>query len=80
MSDLFKGRRSRGKSFREILRLSGEQVDSIKQRGLWPQRASVIQNRDRLVKISILYFELRKLHQSRRDRRGFYFAPAQLSE
>ena len=80
MPDLFKSRGGCLKSPRGILRLSGEQVDSVKQRRLWLQRTGVIQNRDRLVKMPIFHLEFCKLYKSGRDRRGSYFTATQLRE
>src|SRR5437899_12425347 len=80
MPDLFKSRGGCLKSPRGILRLSGEQVDSVKQRRLWLQRTGVIQNRDRLVKMPIFHLEFCKLYKSGRDRRGSYFTATPLPE
>ena len=78
MCDLFKCCRRRLKSLREILRLREEQIDSIEQGRFRMEQARITQNRGRLVEMLILHFELRKLEESRRDRRRLYVSAAQI--
>ena len=71
--NLFKIRGSFAKSFREVLRLRGKEIDVGKQRRRGMKRARVIQNRNRLIKVFVLDLESCELDQSRSD--GLRFDP-----
>jgi hypothetical protein len=58
---LFNGCGRRPKSLCEILRLRREQIDSIEQGWVRMQQARVTQNRDCLIEMSIVSFQLCEL-------------------
>src|SRR6266853_55697 len=67
-------------ALREILRLRREKIDLIEQLRFRMKHVRIIQNRNRLFEMSIFQFQLCKLQQSRRERRRFYLAVAQIVE
>jgi hypothetical protein len=61
MGDLFEGGGRHVKSFRQILRLRGQQVDPVHQQRVRMEQARIIQDCNRLIEMPVLRFELREV-------------------
>src|SRR5204862_4553733 len=80
VGNLLKSRRCRGESPRQIMRLRRYKIDAVQQTRVRMQQARIVQDRERFIKMPVVYFKFRKLQKSRGSGRRIASCASQIGK